>query len=212
MYIPKSRIQTNLYTAGGEYVIEGENNSYVGYYYKTYDGKLFTGKTPDDKPNYVLITLDFSENNNSESNVLNTSIFLQEGLSVYINSLEDENITYTQLKNTSLTSVYYSPKLYLPTPTEQDYKLGEFRRYFCKKRNEYIYLEISKEDYDKLVKRDSTIDYKLWFPFNIPWLLVGDKNKVSQVNKDIVLLQINKDKLYGFNKYLKEDYLKYYKV
>jgi hypothetical protein len=209
MYIPKNRIQTNLYTGGNEYSIVGENTSYVGYYYKTYDGKILTGKNPDDKPNQVLVPFSNLDGINS-----GREVYSQSNISsaIVIDILEDENIIYTQLKNTPLTSVYYSPKLYLPTPTEQDYKLGEFRRYFCKKRNEYIYLEISKEDYDKLVKRDSTIDYKLWFSFNIPWLLVGDKNKVSQVNKDIVLLQINKDKLYGFNKYLKEDYLKYYKV
>jgi|688.fasta_scaffold27183_6 hypothetical protein len=212
MYIPKSRIQTNLYTAGGEYIVIGNNNSYIGYYYKTYNGKLFTGKTPDDKPNYALTPLDFLEKNNSESNVLNNGIFLQDGSSIYISSLEQENVIYAQLKNISLNSRYYPPKPYLTIPTEQDYKLGEFRRYFCKKRNEFIYLEISISDYNKIINRDPTIDFTSWFPFNIPWSLTGDKDKVGQTNKNIVLLQINRNKLYGFDKYLKGDYLKYYKA
>ena len=212
MYIPKSRIQTNLYTAGDEYVIEGGADSYIGYYYKTYDGKFFTGKNPDDKPNYSLVTLVSPKKNNSESNILNNGLFSSQGNFIYIDTLEDENITYSQLKSIPLNLVYYSPQLFIPSPTEQDYKLGEFQRYFCKKRNEFSYLEISKSDYDKLVKKDSTIDFKSWFPFSIPWSLTGDVNKVGQTNKNIVLLQIDKDKLYGFNKYLKEDYLKYYKA
>jgi hypothetical protein len=200
MYIPKNRIQTNLYTGGNEYSIEGTDVSYVGYYYKLYDGKLFTGKNPDDKPNKPLVIYKeiFS------SNDLNNSI--------YIDTLNGENIEYASLKNIPLNFLVNSPKLYLTTPTEQDYKLGEFRRHFCKKRNEFIYLEISKSDYNKLVKKDSTIDYTFWFPFNIPWLLTGNIDKVGQTNKNIVSLQISKDKLYGFNKYLKEDYLKYYKA
>ena len=212
MYIPKSRIQTNLYTAGGEYVIEGDTNPYIGYYYKTYDGKLLTGKSPDDKPNYNLVTLVFPKKDNSESNILNNSLFLPKENSIYIDSLSEENLTYTQLKNISLNSVYYSPQPYITLPTEQDYKLGEFRRYFCKLRNEFSYLEISKSDYDKIVKKDFTIDFSSWFSFNIPWLLVGNKDKVGQTNKNVVLLQISKDKLYGFDKYLREDYLKYYKA
>jgi hypothetical protein len=208
MYIPKSRIQPNLYTAGGEYSVEGENVSYIGFYFRTYDGKILTGKNLDDKPNKNLVPFSNLDGINSGREILSPD----RNPSILIDILEDDNLTYSQLKSIPLNSVYYSPQLFIPSPTEQDYKLGEFQRYFCKKRNEFSYLEISKSDYDKLVKKDSTIDYKLWFPFNIPWLLVGDKNKVSQVNKDIVLLQINKDKLYGFNKYLKEDYLKYYKV
>jgi hypothetical protein len=204
-YVPKNRIQSNLYTTGGEYLLEKDNSEYIGYYYKLYDGKAYTGKNPDDKPNFSLIPF---------TPILTKEIFGETFPQnyIYIPKGNIDIANYLIIKNISPDFTLDSPKLYLSTPTEQDYKLGEFRRYFCKKRNEYIYLEISKEDYDKLVKRDSTIDYKLWFPFNIPWLLVGDKNKVSQVNKDIVLLQINKDKLYGFNKYLKEDYLKYYKV
>lgn len=212
MYIPKSRIQTNLYTAGGEYVIKGDTNPYIGYYYKTYNGEFLTGKNPDDKPNYNLVTLVFPKKDNSESNILNNSLFLPKENSIYIDSLSEENLTYTQLKNISLNSIYYSPQPYITKPTEQDYKLGEFRRYFCKKRNEFSYLEISKSDYDKIIKKNSTIDFNSWFPFNIPWSLTGNKDKVGQTNKNIVLLQINKDKLYGFNKYLKEDYLKYYKA
>ena len=55
-YIPKNKIQTNLYTSGGEYTLVSSGQDYVGYYYKLYDGKFFTGKTPNE-PNSKEITL-----------------------------------------------------------------------------------------------------------------------------------------------------------
>ena len=50
MYIPKNRLTTNLQTNQGEFVYKGTNTSYDGFYWKSYDGKFFTGKTPDDNP------------------------------------------------------------------------------------------------------------------------------------------------------------------
>ena len=205
VYIPKNRIQSNLYTAGGEYLLEKDNSEYIGYYYKLYDGKVYTGKNPDDKPNFSLIPF---------TPILTREIFgeLFPQNYIYISKGDIDVVNYLNIKNISPDSTLNSPQLYLTQPTEQDYKLGEFRRYFCKKNNEFTYIEISKSDYDKLVKKDPTIDFTSWFPFNIPWSLTGDKDKVGQTNKNIVLLQINKDKLYGFDKYLKGDYLKYYKA
>jgi hypothetical protein len=54
-YIPKNKIETDLYTPGGEYAYESTGAEYVGYYYKLYDGKIYTGNNPNIKPNDVLI-------------------------------------------------------------------------------------------------------------------------------------------------------------
>ncbi len=48
MYYPKSQIKTNLYTNGGEFIIESTGDDYVGYYWKTSKDEYFTGKTPQD--------------------------------------------------------------------------------------------------------------------------------------------------------------------
>jgi hypothetical protein len=48
MYIPKNKVQTNLYTSGGEFIYLSTKTPYTGNYYKLYNGKYFTGKTPDD--------------------------------------------------------------------------------------------------------------------------------------------------------------------
>ena len=39
MYIPKSKIQPNLYTNGGEYLLNGAD--YVGKYYLLYNGQAY---------------------------------------------------------------------------------------------------------------------------------------------------------------------------
>lgn len=197
-YIPKNRIQTNLYTAGEEFYVPGVISNYVGYYYKLFNGKSYTGKTPNDKPNYFLVPIE-------EYNVdaVNTPSKIE-----ILNSYE--TLIYSELIDPPSSTTVYSPQLFYTQPTEDDYKLGEFQRYFCKKRNEFIYLEISQSEYDKLSQSDSTIDFKNWNPFQIPWTLTGDKNEVYYINRNIVLLEEKNNKFYGFGKYLREEYLRYY--
>lgn len=46
-YIPQNKIQTNLYTKGNEFTYLNSSNQYIGYYHKLYNGKYFTGATPN---------------------------------------------------------------------------------------------------------------------------------------------------------------------
>lgn len=198
MYYPLSQISTNLYTNGDEFVLLISNEPYLGYYWKNSKGEYFTGKTPQDTPTQQLTPIPVS-----------------------LESLND-NFIYTELvpgavdvnQYTLITSLYqqtqiptYSPNI----PTQQNYEVGEFRRYFCKKTNELIYLEINKDTYDKLINKNSTIAYQYYQPFNIPWQLTGDKEQVFKTNRNIVELTIKQLKLSQFDLYLKKDYTKYYK-
>ena len=54
MYYPKSQLTTNLSTNGKEYQLVDTGESYVGSYFKTSDGKFYTGKTPQDGVNMLL--------------------------------------------------------------------------------------------------------------------------------------------------------------
>ena len=54
MYYPKSQITTNLSTNGKEFQIVGKSEYYIGSYFKTSDGKFYTGKTPQDGVNMLL--------------------------------------------------------------------------------------------------------------------------------------------------------------
>jgi len=59
-YIPKNKIQTNLYTVGSEFVYADTKTIYTGYYYKLYNGKLYTGKTPNEPNSREIIKTDAS--------------------------------------------------------------------------------------------------------------------------------------------------------
>lgn len=198
MYYPSSQITVDLYTNGEEFAIASTNQAYSGYYWKTSQGKFFTGKNPQDTPIQKLIRI-----NNNE--------------------IPLDTISYTELVTTNLNGFIYNnikrkiyKSLQLPTyspniPTENDYKNGEYIRYFCKKTNELLYLEIDKDTYDKLVDQDLSIYYQLYLPFNIFWKLTGDKEQVFKSNKNIVELIMKQQKLFQFDLYLKKDYIKYYK-
>lgn len=202
MYYPLSQITPNLYTNGGEFVYASNLASYTGYYFKTSKGEYYTGRNQNDLPNVLLIPQSIPTSTSQTTNNPTTPIYLTQDY--------DENIlNYIVLKNPTLNShiPLYSPVL----PTQQDYQNGEFRRYFCKKTNELTYIEINIEVFTKLSTKDPQIEYALYFPFNIAWALTGDKQKVSQTNKNIVELTIKRLKLYKFDEYLKKDYIKYYK-
>lgn len=213
MYYPKSQITPNLYTNGDEFIISSTKEIYSGYYFLVSTGQYFTGKNPDDKPNQELEILQ----KNSNASVNETGLTLNgissqqnnfipvSNVSYTIDSLKYENLGATIYEN--IASPYYQPQF----PTKQDYSIGEFRRYFCKKTNELIYIEINKTQYDKLVSEDPQILYQLYKPFFLTWQLTGDKQTVAKTNKNVVELKSKRERLPKLGDYLKHDYIKYYK-
>lgn len=204
MYFPQSQIKTNLFTNGDEYILSTTKQIYKGYYYEISKGKKFSGKTPQDKPNIELLpipesfaggdsTLEPQENRTYiEVNFSNVEDTIPEG--------------YKQPTDITRLIPYYNPVL----PTEQDKQLGIFPRYFCKKTNELIYIEINKETFDKLSQKNQTIAWDLYEPQQITWTLKGNKEQVFKSNKSQVVLIEQRSKWYGLSTYVKNDYLKYY--
>jgi hypothetical protein len=188
-YYPKNRIQTDLYTNGGEYSIKSTGENYTGYYYKLYNNTIFTGKTPNDSPN--------------------------QELTLYLETIEDnpllvivEPFSDPEVNNYNLLTEKPSPKIvplpYYPVPTENDYKLGEFQRYFMKQINNLSFTEISKIDYNALVNRNETYLWPLYTPISIPWEISGNKDQIQQTNKRITLLTEQQSKVYGFSKFIEK--------
>lgn len=204
MYYPKSQITPNLYTNGNEFVLSTTQEVYSGFYYKVSTGKFYTGRNQDDKPNIELLPLITSQTistptqENFQSNyITTTSIF------------DANNETYLNIKSQQPTSKFIPT--YLPeTPTQQDYQVGEFRRYFCKKTNQIQYIEINQEQFDQLVAQDPQIEFSLYLPFFIDWQLTGDEQQVARINKNSVELISFQQKLPNLNQYLRFDYTKYY--
>lgn len=105
----------------------------------------------------------------------------------------------TPTPKTPITNV---PPLY---PTPEDYKKGYFTRYFKKKVNEFIFEELTLDQYNNVY-------IILYIPFSLTWRLVGtDIDTVYNINKDTSLLTEQKFKVPGFNGYLNNDYARYYK-
>ena len=200
MYYPKSQITTNLYTNGGELVYVSSQAQYIGYYYKTSTGKYFTGRTPQDSPNLELklISIDADLNN------------LPTLFSVPVNTFDINIEDYNSIKQSS-QEILNVPTYYQPQPTQQDYQIGEFRRYFVKKTNEILYIEVSKETYEAILNKDSKWVWYDYFAFNIPWQITGNKLQVAKTNNNIVDLTMKNLTLPKFNLYLRDDYIKFYK-
>lgn len=196
MYYPKSQIKTNLYTNGGELVKSSDQSPYTGYYFQTSKGEFYSGKTPQDTPNFRLIKVSSLPESQSPSEenyyVINSEYYNSKGLPI----------------NRTAPS---PPKQYYPIPTESNYTLGEFDRYFLKKGNEIKFIEISELDYQKYVSRDSSVLYQLYIPIKINWLLTGNKNQVYQVNRNIVAKAERENRYIGFTEYFKGRFDQFYK-
>jgi len=201
MYFPKSQTTTNLHTNGNELFYKDNGLGYIGYYWKTSSSKYYTGKNPQEKPTRELI-IDKTSNVNEEEISSNKMI---------LNIEHGFNRDYIELKNISSSKIIDVPT-YLPQlPSSQNYTNGSFKRYFCKKTNQTIYLEINKDTYDRLVKQDKSILFQLYIPFSIPWILNGNKGRAAQLNANATTTVVNKLQLPRFLEFIGSNFTKYYK-
>jgi len=208
MYYPKSQIKTNLYTNPGEFVNATTLEPYSGYYFTISTGKFFTGKTPQDVPNTEIIR---SSNLSETLTTPKTDVFIESPTDT--STLPSQLFTSEYNNITGTPDIVFSniPPYFATLPTEQDYQNGEFRRYFCKKTNEILYIEISKTTFDLLINKSPDILWPLYSPFNIAWQLTGGKEQVARINKNIVDLTSVRLQLPKFGDYLNNNYLKYYR-
>jgi len=207
-YFPKSKIITNLYTKGKEFTVNGKE--YIGAYYKTYNGKIYSGKNPVNGSSQELIPIikeltNIAPDINSKGNLL-----------VDIN-------TRTYISNPNVTNVdsYLIPIQFYPKPTDNDYQKGYIMRYFAKKRNDIGYvIEINKETYQSIINQDKVYDYVTYQAIDVFWQITGPlkddrKNKLYKVagiidtNKRLVE---QKDKVFrGLIEFIGEKYDKFAK-
>jgi hypothetical protein len=206
-YFPKNKITTNLYTKGNEFSINGK--SYIGAYYKTYNGKVFSGKDPINGSSQELVLINTPPDDAYPTRISNPpGIFYNENTSDYINNPNIKNL-----------NTYLVPIQYYPAPTDNDYQKGYIMRYFAKKRNDIGYvIEIDKETYQSLLKKDSVYDYITFQSIDLFWQITGPlrddrKNKEYKVsgiidtNKRLVE---EKDKNFrGLIEFIGDNYDKY---
>lgn len=195
MYYPNSQIKTNLFTNGEEYIIQTTKEKYKGYYYELANGKKYTGKSPNEPSSQLLESLPLSFP--STQDIEGTSpLILQNSYA----------INYNNIPINPRSIPLYNPSI----PTQKDYDLGVFQRYFCKKNNELVYIEIDKTTFQQLNSNSNKIAWDLYSALSLNWYLTGDKSKVYNANKGLSTLIETKEKWHGFTQYFKDKYLKYY--
>lgn len=202
MYFPLSQITSNLYTSGNElqYLDNGkEGQSYTGNYFKTSDGRFFTGRTPQDVPNDELVLIKKKININSP---LDSYAFNPENAVTlpreYINSSNPKPLAGN------------APRISIPFPTQADYTTGEFQRYFLKKRTNYTYLEVDQLTYENIVNKNPNSQFELYQGKAITWILTGKLLEVYKINYNITELVEKRDGWLGFPTFFKNNFTKYF--
>lgn len=193
-YYPKSQIQINLFTKGKQFRVISSKDEYKGYYWKTSKGEYFSGRNPyDGSPIELEIIPKFPKS------TFNTKVY------------NKGNEVYNNLKGIDITQSLLIPSYVKPSPNQEDYSIGNFIRYFAKKNNENIYIETSKDIFNKLKDKNGNYDYNSYFIFSLVWKLTGNENKVLTTNQNTVLLIEQNNKINGLGIYLKNNYLEFYK-
>lgn len=165
-YYPPSKVITNLTTKveDREYFL-ADGNVYSGKYYLTFDGKAFSGPSPEVGPSDPLIP-----------NIIDV-VFSQSNI---VPSPKPQGI-----KNTPLQRTPGKPNSYYPQPTDLDYAKGYVIRYFTKKENEKGFItEISQEEYNSIVNGTADYDISIYQTAKILWKLTGPlrSQRKSQYN------------------------------
>lgn len=205
-YYPKSQIKENQYTNGGEFVVISTQENYVGSYWSNSKGEFFTGKTPNSEFNLQLeIASKIPALEKTKSKTPTIEPFPKNYFVV--------NDSYYRAKNKSLRDGKDAPRPPFQTlnkPTDKDIQNGFFNRYFVKKGNEFKFIEISKDEYNKFKDRDSNVQWQLYTPTKIKWDIQGNREQVYNGNKTVVSLAEQRENLPGFTLFFRDQFDKFW--
>ena len=214
MYYPKNKIETNLHASENQFVIKDTKKPYIGSYWKTFEGKFFTGKNPDVKPSTELIVFNSTDMNLIEGE-RNVKIAYLDSPAPFNGVNYDENMVYeyAQINKVEILNfdVKKLPLTHHPLPTPEDYDLGYIERYFTVKVNESRFKEVNLETYKKIESSNSNWQHELFIVFSITWILTGDKRKATISNFNTVERMEQRLNKYGLKSYLQSNYSLFYK-
>ena len=166
-YFPSSQIVTGLKTNGKTYRLSTTKEPYSGSYWETSAGQKFSGLNPNDPTTVLLENQVGSEPTDDSYNTLNIAPKKSRW-----------TVSNRGYKIPDPTSAPQPPIGIYPKPTEKDYKLGQFVRYFLKSYATSHYVEISSELYQKYLRKDPTTQYPLYKNIKITWQLSGTLREV----------------------------------
>jgi len=156
-YYPKTNIITGLYTKGKEWMYEINQLEYIGAYFKTVDGDVYTGPTPSDNQAELIPYID-----NTSAGISPSKISLYDILP----------------KKTDIKDMIHPLSTY-PFPIEDDYKKGFFIRYFVQKINDPTdpIREVTQKEFGRVTGNLQAF----YFGVELKWKINGPKyDKLKQ--------------------------------
>lgn len=194
LYYPKSKVITNLYTPGKEWMFKKTLQEYVGFYHRYLDGLVLSEAVYGTKSERLIPYVD---------------PIIQPRTPEYDRLIARPTVTIV------------TPRLAYNVPTVDDYNKGFYKRYFIYRRNYNDYLDFFEVDIEQWKSWKSegtrTIDSNLYNAFTIDWKLTGPLRDivvdgqiktfgVYDTNRRLVFLS---DKLCSFTSKLLTDYIEF---
>lgn len=216
MYFPKNKVITGLYSNLGDYVLARNGKAYEGPFFKLFTNQAFTGTNPNEGSNFRLIEVEKDEYSTSpgelDYNPPEPFVTIEHNDSPKTSTEAYDLVRYNVKKGINIDDPEkLLPFNIYPKPTDNEYQMGVFSRYFVVKANELKYIEINKKTYDAIVDQDPDYYWQLYIPFTILWTISGEKNNVSQTNKNITELTELRLGRRGLTQFLQGNYLQFYK-
>ena len=203
-YYPLTRVITNQYTRGNEYVTS-DGRPYTGKYYKTYDGKVYAGINPTTGTNQLLTPVKLAK-------------VVAQSVREYT-AANSQNITE---RNTVPGAELQQLTPYHPVPLESDYTRGYFTRYFAKQLTGLNFiLEISQTDWANMSNGLTGSNFAAYEVTSMLWQLTGPlkDQRLSQYQIQGGVYDTNKRVTEGKNKtfsglveFIGGDYVKYARI
>lgn len=199
MYFPKSKIIPNRYTEGKELIYLDTKQPYTGYYHVVADGRIYTGKTPNDGILRQLTPIvNYTDQSFTEPGTFETSpstIFA-------IYDFSPSKVPYDQIRLPK--TINYPPvTLIEPVYTAPTPGYPVFTRYFAKKTNNSIFVEINQTQYGRFNQQDSLVNWPAYTVFSLPWTTTGQsKEEITNTNRKITLLTEKRYRVPGLAQYI----------
>lgn len=179
MYLPKTKYKAGLFTSDSTLLVESTREVYIGPYFETFKGEVYTGTSPLDKNTQKLVKVDTSPE-------LVDSYLAPGEYDVVKQDVEAYNLRVTE-----------PVQMYYPVPSDDDYIKRELVRYFLKDITNGRILEVRKDVYDSINKKETKYYYPKYQLLAVSWSLrnIGsNRSIITQAEK----------RLSGISQYLKD--------
>ena len=199
-YFPSSQIITGLKTNGDLYQLSTTGEPYAGDYWETSMGQKFSGLNANDPTAVLLVPIVDAVFPGDYDNTSD----IKPKISRWTVSGKGYKIDRTE--NPASPPIGSYPKV-----TEENYKKGQFFRYFLKANNSSKYIEINKLLFDQYKNEEPTTQYPLYKTVKMTWQLSGTLKEVESMNSKNAKFREKKDNLLGFYNYFNRQFTQFYK-